>query len=93
LDKETLKKSKGSESGESDSGLSDLARAYQKAAPYLAASTTLVAAVAVLGAGGYWLDKRMGNERPWFFIAGALIGMVGGFIGFFRTVLVAGRQK
>jgi F0F1-type ATP synthase assembly protein I len=70
-----------------DDGLSDLASAYQKAAPYLAASTTLVAAVGLFAWGGWWLDRKFGTEKPWFLLAGALVGMVGGFVSFFRTVL------
>jgi F0F1-type ATP synthase assembly protein I len=68
-------------------GLSGLAEGYQKAAPYLGASTSLVGSVLAFSLGGYWLDKKVGTGKPWFFIAGALIGMVGGFISFFHTVL------
>jgi ATP synthase protein I len=68
-------------------GLSNLASGYQKAAPYLAASTSLVAAVGVFLGLGYWLDKKLGNQVPWFTMLGALIGMAGGFISFFKTVL------
>jgi len=72
-------------------GLSDLASAYQKAAPYMGASTSLVAAVGAGTALGWWLDKKVGTHTPWFLLAGALVGMVGGFVSFFRTVL--GKRK
>jgi len=68
-------------------GLSSLADGYRKAAPYLAASTSLVGAVAVFLGLGYWLDKKLGNEVPWLTMLGALVGMTGGFISFFKTVL------
>ena len=78
--------------GEDDEkGLSSLALAYRKAGPYLSASTTLVASVGLFAAAGYWVDKKVGTGKPWFLIAGALLGMAGGFISFFRQVL--GRQK
>jgi F0F1-type ATP synthase assembly protein I len=73
--------------GEDERGLSSLASGYRKAAPYLGASSSLVGGVVGLSLLGYWLDGKVGNEKPWFFISGALLGMVGGFIGFFRTVL------
>lgn len=68
-------------------GLSSLASAYQKAAPYMAASTTLVAAVGLFTWAGIWLDRKVGTTVPWFTILGAVVGMTGGFISFFRTVL------
>lgn len=77
--------------GEDEEGLSNLASAYQKAGPYLSASTTLVASVGLFVAVGWWIDKKVGTEKPWFLIAGAVLGMVGGFISFFRQVL--GKQK
>jgi F0F1-type ATP synthase assembly protein I len=43
--------------------------------------------VGLFAAGGYWLDKSVGNRTPWFFIAGAIVGMIGGFVSFFRIVL------
>jgi F0F1-type ATP synthase assembly protein I len=70
-----------------EKGLSSLAEGYRKAAPYIGASTSLVGAVAVFLGLGYWLDRRLGNEVPWFTMLGALLGMTGGFISFFKTVL------
>lgn len=68
-------------------GLSGLAEGYQKAAPYLAASSSLVGAVLGFSLLGWWLDGKVGTKQPWFFIGGAVIGMIGGFISFFRAVL------
>jgi len=70
-----------------DEGLSNLAAAYQKAGPLMAASTQLAAAVGILSWAGYWLDQKLGNRTPWFLLLGAALGMTGGFISFFRTVL------
>jgi ATP synthase protein I len=74
-----------------EKGLSSLADGYRKAAPYIGASTSLVVAVGAFLGLGYWLDKKLENDVPWFTMLGALIGMTGGFISFFRTVL--GRSK
>ncbi len=70
-----------------EEGLSNTALAYRKAEPYLSAATTLVASVGVFAAAGWWIDKKVGTEKPWFLIAGSLLGMAGGFISFFRQVL------
>lgn len=67
-------------------GLSNLAEGYRKAAPYIGASTSLVAAVGLFTWAGIWLDGKFGT-RPWLTILGAVLGMTGGFISFFRTVL------
>ncbi len=77
--------------GDDEKGLSDLASAYQKAAPYMGASTSLVVAVGAGTALGWWIDRKVGNKTPWFLLAGSLLGMVGGFVSFFRTVL--GKRK
>jgi F0F1-type ATP synthase assembly protein I len=73
--------------GEEDEGLSNLADGYRKAAPYLAASTQLVAAVGIFTALGWWADQKLGNKVPWLLMLGSVVGMTGGFISFFRTVL------
>ncbi len=76
-----------------EQGLSSLAEGYRKAAPYMAASTSLVAAVGVFTGIGIWLDRKLGTKTPWFTLAGALLGMTGGFISFFKTVLGAKKNK
>lgn len=78
---------------DSEKGLSDLAKGYQKAAPLMAASSALVASVGVFAGVGYWLDQKLEHEVPWLFIVGAVVGMVGGFISFFKTVLGASKKK
>ena len=74
--------------GLSDLGLSGL----PKAATVHGRLHQLVVAV---GAGsrrwGGGLTRKVGTRTPWFLSLGALMGMVGGFISFFRTVL--GKRK
>lgn len=70
-----------------EEGLSSLALAYRKAGPYLGASMQLVGSVGVLAGLGYWGDKKLGHEVPWLLLIGSAVGMTGGFIAFFRTVL------
>ncbi len=79
------------EQQQDEEGLSNLAAAYQKAGPLMAASTQLVAATGIFAWAGYWLDGKLGNKTPWFLLLGAALGMTGGFISFFRTVL--GKRK
>ncbi len=70
-----------------EQGLSNLAEGYRKAAPFIAASTQLVAAVGVCTFLGWWLDKKLGHQVPWLLMVGAAVGMLGGFLSFFKTVL------
>jgi F0F1-type ATP synthase assembly protein I len=69
-----------------EQGLSSLAEGYRKASPYIAASTSLVAAVGVFTGLGIWLDRKL-ETSPWLTLAGVVFGMTGGFISFFKTVL------
>jgi F0F1-type ATP synthase assembly protein I len=66
-----------------------LADAYRKAAPYTAASTSLVIAVGGCTWLGHLADEWAGLRTPWLTVAGAVLGMVVGFISFFRQVLGA----
>ena len=67
--------------------LSDLATGYRKAAPYIAASTQLVAATGIFTALGWWADKKLEHTVPWLLLLGAAVGATGGFVSFFKTVL------
>jgi ATP synthase protein I len=73
--------------GKNDEGLSNLADAYRKAAPYMAASTQLVVSVGLFTALGWWGDKELGHTTPWLLLIGAGVGMLVGFVSFFKTVL------
>lgn len=76
-----------------EKGLSSLAEGYRKAAPYIGAAWSLVASVGVFAGLGYWVDQKLGHKTPWLLVVGSVLGMVGGFISFFRTVLRMGKPK
>jgi ATP synthase protein I len=67
--------------------LSSVAEAYRLAAPYTAASTSLVVAVGGCVWLGHLADEWFGFRVPWLTIGGAVLGMLVGFISFFRQVL------
>ena len=60
--------------------------------PYLNVGLQLAAAVLVFFFLGQWLDQRYG-WTPWGTIGGVVIGMVGGFVQFFRTVADIARRE
>ncbi len=76
-----------------DEGPSDLARNLRLAERYTGASFALVAAVGILSWVGYKLDQKLGHKVPWLLIVGAVVGMIGGFVSFFRTVLPRNKDK
>ncbi len=65
--------------------LSDLAKAFRKAAPYINSTYVLIAAVALFGLLGYWLDSYTGTG-PLFFIIGLFLGMISGFYNFYKVI-------
>ena len=74
-----------------EEGLSGLAKGYRSAERYIGAAMSLVVAVGVFTGLGIWLDRKWEHQTPWLTLLGAAVGMTGGFIGFFRTVL--GKRK
>ncbi len=72
---------------------SDLAAGYRRAAPYIAASTQLVGSVAGMTLLGWWGDTELGHEVPWMLMLGAVLGAVGGFVSFFKTIATLGRER
>ena len=73
--------------GRDEGRLSDVGEGYRKGAPYMAASSSLVGAVLVFTFLGHWLDGKFGFKVPWLTMAGAVVGITGGFVSFFKTVL------
>ena len=74
------------------SGIGDAAKAWQGSQPYFDAVWQLVGGVGVGVGGGYGLDRWL-HTTPWPLVAGSVLGMAGGFIGFFRTITQASRRK
>ena len=77
---------------EGPQGLGKLADAYRKAGPYLNLGWTFVAAVGLGCLLGWWLDKKLGTT-PWLLVAGSTLGLVAGFVSFFRVVTELGKKK
>jgi F0F1-type ATP synthase assembly protein I len=59
---------------------------FKSAAPYLTLGIQLALAVLVFFFLGRWLDQEL-NTSPWLMLTGIMIGVVGGLINFFRTVI------
>ena len=57
-----------------------------EALKYAQISGMLIGPMLAFGAIGYWLDRRFVTP-PWFLLAGLILGMIGGFVNFFRLVL------
>ncbi|MFQ5737405.1 MAG: AtpZ/AtpI family protein [Acidobacteriota bacterium] len=57
----------------------------QKAGPAAGASSTLLGALLVFGAAGYFLDRWL-DRSPWFLLTGLLVGLVIGFYELARAV-------
>ena len=72
-------------------GLSSLAEGYRKAAPYIGASTSLVASVGLFTLVGIWLDGRFGTT-PWLMLLWLGLGLAAGFRGVLRAVRRADRE-
>jgi F0F1-type ATP synthase assembly protein I len=80
---------KAGRGADSERGLSGSALAFRRAEPYLGASSTLMGSVALCTAAGYGLDRWLGHTVQWMLVTGAVIGILVGFVGFFRQVLRA----
>jgi F0F1-type ATP synthase assembly protein I len=72
-----------------ESSMERSAKSFQenvtKAAPFAAASYTLIGAIIVLGLIGYGIDQWRGTS-PWFLLGGLLLGIVVGFYDLARVV-------
>ncbi len=80
------KKKNKSDNDQSPQNKDSLVEAYRKLAPYLNIGYTWAASVILFTLLGWYLDKEWGTY-PWLTFAGAIIGVIGGFYHFLRTVL------
>jgi F0F1-type ATP synthase assembly protein I len=60
----------------------------RRSGPAVIAGYTLIAAIFLLGGGGYALDAWLGTS-PWFLVAGLLMGIV---VGFFELAKIVWRK-
>ena len=60
--------------------------------PFLTLGLQLAISVVVMFFLGRWLDQKLGTE-PWLMITGLALGVAGGFVYFFRTVIAIGKQE
>lgn len=59
-----------------------------RAAPAMAASYSLIGAIFLFAALGYWVDRWWGTS-PWFLLAGLVLGIV---IGFYELIKATSRK-
>jgi ATP synthase protein I len=64
----------------------DSRNSLNDALKYAQISGMLIGPMVAFGAIGFWLDRRYGT-KPWLLLAGLILGMVGGFVNFFKLVL------
>ena len=60
--------------------------------PFLTLGLQLAITVVVFFLLGRWLDGKFGTS-PWCMLAGLALGIVGGFIRFFKTAIEIGRRS
>lgn len=65
---------------------------YRDFAPFLTLGFQLAAAVILFFFIGYWLDRHF-ETSPTYTLVGLFLGVVGGFIKFFKTVSTLGKNK
>ena len=78
---------------EQERQLSGRAAAMRAAEKYTGASMSLVIAVGLFTWLGHLADEKLGWNVPWLTLLGAAVGMTGGFISFFKTVLGKSQKK
>lgn len=79
-------------SSKDDDGLSNEARGYRAAAPYMAAVWRLVGGCGVGAAGGWAADTWL-HTSPWGVVVGTLVGIGAGFAGLMAGLAEAERKK
>lgn len=80
------------ESEDPDAGLSQLARAYRDAAPFLEIGWMFVVSVGGFLWLGAWLDRKLATPGRWI-VVGGVLGIAVGFVHFFKVVLQLNRRK
>ena len=60
--------------------------------PYLTLGLQLALTVVVFFFIGRWVDNWLGTS-PWLMIVGLGLGIAGGFLQFFRTVIALGKEE
>jgi F0F1-type ATP synthase assembly protein I len=65
----------------------EIQETYREYAPYLTLGFQLAAAVVLFFLLGHWFDNRFGIS-PVGKLVGVLIGSIGGFVKFFKTVAI-----
>jgi F0F1-type ATP synthase assembly protein I len=68
-----------------DKGKDKVQNYYQEFAPFLTLGFQLAAAVILFLLIGHWIDNRY-NITPIGKLVGVLVGSIGGFVNFFKTV-------
>ncbi|PIU44387.1 MAG: hypothetical protein COS95_09240 [Ignavibacteriales bacterium CG07_land_8_20_14_0_80_59_12] len=72
--------------------LGDAARSYRELAPYMGLGTMLAGTIVFFFLIGRWVDAQFGTD-PTFTIVGTVIGVIGGFYNFLRTVLALSKRQ
>ena len=78
-------------SGGGSPGGGERRRWRRDVAPFLTLGLQLAASVVLFFFLGRWLDEQW-NTSPWLMLAGLLLGTVGGFVQFFRSVSSLGKD-
>ena len=69
-----------------DEELSGLGKAFRIAGPYINASYTLIAAIAMFGLAGWWIDGKL-DTKPFILIVGLFFGLGIGFYNFIKILM------
>lgn len=72
--------------------MSGFARAMRDAEPYLQATWSFAAAVALGVLAGYFADGKLGTT-PWLLLAGSVLGMTIGVYAFVKALLDVERKR